>query len=135
VLGVKLFGSGKFHCLAIFNGWLLKLFNFFHYIWCDYDSWLFDCCSLLFDWFIWSDLLFLIVLVGVKMVGSIELHCLAIFTGCWLQSICFGGYWFFIKWPDFMLGVKMMGSSKFHGAEIFIWWWFQSDMYWHILWV
>jgi hypothetical protein len=26
VLGVKLFGSGKIHCLATFNGWLLKLF-------------------------------------------------------------------------------------------------------------
>jgi hypothetical protein len=48
VLGVKLLGSGKFHCLAIFNGWLLKLFYFFQY-WCDFDlivvhSYLILCC-------------------------------------------------------------------------------------------
>jgi hypothetical protein len=65
VLGVKLLGSSKFRCLAVFNGWLLKLFYFFQY-WCDFDlivvhSYLILCC--------------------VKMMmGSGELYGLDIFT-------------------------------------------------------
>jgi hypothetical protein len=48
VLGVKLLGSSKFRCLAVFNGWLLKLIYFFQY-WCDFDlivvhSYLILCC-------------------------------------------------------------------------------------------
>jgi hypothetical protein len=71
VLGVKLFGSGKFRCLAIFNGWLLKFFYFFQY-WCDFDlivvhSYLILCC--------------------VKMMmGSGELYGLDIFTVWWFKS-------------------------------------------------
>jgi hypothetical protein len=72
VLGVILLGSGNFCCLAIFNGWLLKLFYFFQY-WCDFNlivvhSYLILCC--------------------VKMMmGSGELYGLCIFTVWWFKFI------------------------------------------------
>jgi hypothetical protein len=76
VLGDKLFGSGKFHCLAIFNGWLPKLF----YMTVEIVSFL-----QVLMWFysvivVHSDLILCCV---EMMMGSGELYGLDVFTVWW----------------------------------------------------
>jgi hypothetical protein len=79
MLGVKLFGSGKFRCLAIFNGWLLKLF----YMTVEIVLFLPVLMWFRSDCIVHS---YLILCCVEMMMGSGELYGLDIFTVWWLKS-------------------------------------------------